>query len=601
MTVQSDATVNSIRKACEQALIPSDIVAFYTLKFKRVCLRKADGDKTKFVTLCDPFEVLGRTYDEDGENSGLVIRFAADRAKQPIVEATVPISELVADPKKVVATLAGKGLWVSAEREAVSKIGVLLSLIRPENDVVTASRPGWYDEVFVSPTGDVFGSTETHYRLSDGIRYTDPENAGNLVGWRDATKAALDSANGDFLCMGLLSGFAGPLVNLLQEPTSILINFAGTTSRGKTTAQRLGASVWGNPIRGSALVKFNVTPNAIEAIAERANGTLLAIDEGGQSGMSGSQYQTAVFNLAEGSGKHRLTAAAAERKVRRWSTCITISEEIGFADKVKRDGRNPAAGAVARAWEIDVDDAEILNDDTITQMDGIKQHYGLAGPTFIQHLIDEGFPKNIDTLRARIKDAETMLSAKGDAPQKRRVVGAAAILLVAGRLAQEAGLIDDAYDGVGAVRRVLERSYRRMAQDMDPIETALSNLREGVLRRLGVDIRELDYDQDSVHREVVGYFGYADGPQSFTSSEKGHSNSERVYFIPIDQLMALGGGNVTAKAMARALNKQGCLLTPDKKNSQWATLPRGDKIKHYRVSGMFFHEVDTVIAAVAAE
>src|SRR6056297_1448552 len=255
--------------------------------------------------------------------------------------------------------------------------------------------------------------------------------------------------------MGLLSGLAGPLVNLMQEPTSVLINFAGTTSRGKTTAQRLGASVWGNPIRGAALVKFNVTPNAIEAIAEKANGTLLAIDEGGQSGMTGSQYQTAVFNLAEGSGKHRLTAAATERKVRRWSTCITISEEVGFADKVKRDGRNPAAGAVARTWEIDVDDAEILDDETILRMDGIKSNYGHAAPVYVQYLIDTGLAEDVDRLRKRVKDTEGLLSAKGDAPQKRRVAGAAAILLVAGELAQEAGLILKDYDLQGTAKRVL--------------------------------------------------------------------------------------------------------------------------------------------------
>lgn len=583
-------TPASIKAACKEMLSHRSLVESFTLKYKQVCeVKKSDKAKV-YVPLCDPFEVLGRTYDEYGDNSGLVIRFAADRAKRPIVEVTVALSELIADPKKVVATLAGKGLWVSGKRDAIGKVGELLSLIRPENDVVTASRPGWYDQVFVSPTGEVFGASEPHYRLSEAVCYADSGISGDLNEWLQATRAALESGNGDFLCMGLLSGFAGSLVNLLQEPTSVLLNFAGTTSRGKTTAQRMGASVWGNPIRGAALVKFNVTPNAIEAIAERANGTLLAIDEGGQSNMSGPQYQTAVFNLAEGSGKHRLTAAAAERKVRRWSTCITISEEIGFADKVKRDGRNPAAGAVARSWEIDVDDAEVLDDETVTKMDGIRQNYGHASPVFIQHLIDQGYPKDIDRLSKRVKDAEASLSTRGDAPQKRRVSGAAAILLVAGQLAQEAELIDEDYDLPGAVKRVLERSYSRMARDMDPIATALANLQEGILRRLGVDVRELYYDQDTVHREVVAYFGYPEGPLKFSSVEKEREDDERVYFIPVDQMMELGGGNVTAAAIARALNGQGYLLTPDEKNSQWPTMPLGEKIKHYRVSGAFFHD-----------
>ena len=140
-----------------------------------------------------------------------------------------------------------------------------------------------------------------------------------------------------------------------------------------------------------------------------------------------------------------------------------------------------------------------------------------------------------------------------------------------------------------------------MARDMDPIETALANLQEGILRRLGVDVREMNYDQDTVHREVVAFYGYPEGPHAFSSDDKQHEAHERVYFIPVDQMMALGGGNVTAAAIARALNSQGYLLTPDKKNSQWPTMPRGEKIKHYRVSGAFFHEIEQVAKSVAAE
>lgn len=458
MSVQPKLTPKSIREACKEVLLANSIGEHFTLKNQKVCLVKKKGDETVYTTLCDPFEVIGRTFDETGDNSALLIRFAADRAKQDVVEVTVPTAELISDPKKVVAELAKKGFWVAAKTECVLRVGELLSLIRPQNDVVTVSRPGWYGEVFVSPTGEVFGETDTVYRLSEGAGFADPERSGDLSAWRNATQAALECANGDFLCVGLLSGFAGPVINLLQQKTSILMNFAGTTSRGKTTAQRMGASVYGSPIRDASLVQFNVTPGAVEAIAERANGTLLAIDEGGQSGMTGSQYQTAIFNLAEGSGRRRLTQSATERKVRKWSTCITISEEIGFADKVKRDGRNAAAGAVARIWEIDVDDAEILDDNVIAAIEGINQNYGHAAPVYIQFLIDAGYTKDVERLRTRIKLSEKALSSEGDSPQKRRVSAAAASLLVSGELAQEAGLIDEAIDLQATVKRVLERS-----------------------------------------------------------------------------------------------------------------------------------------------
>ncbi len=428
-------------------------------------------------------------------------------------------SELISDPKKVVASLGDKGLWVSANRHSILKLGELLSLVRPMKDIVTVNSPGWHEGLFVSPTGEVFGENSSEFRLKSLGQYSDPQHKGELVKWSQSVEAALECANGDFLCIGLLSGFAGPIVNLCQDTNSVLINFAGTTSRGKTTAQRLGASVWGNPIRGAALVKFNVTPNAIEAIAERANGTLLAIDEGGQSGMSGPQYQTAVFNLAEGSGKHRLTASAGERRVRRWLTCITISEEVGFADKVKRDGRNPAAGAVARIWEVDVDDAKLLDDKTISEIEDMKLNYGHAGPIFIQRLISEGYAANPETLRERVQAAERSLSSFDHSPQQRRVTGAAGVLLAAGEIAQEAGLIPKCYDLAATVKRVLQRSFERMARNMDPLEVALGDMRESVLKRIGYDVLDIDYDQDAVYRAVTAQYAYPCGPSGFVSED----------------------------------------------------------------------------------
>lgn len=580
----------TIRKAFSAMAKQSDFSDGFTLKKKRVCWVKVTTKSMSLIPICDPFEVMGRTYDETGENTGLLIRFAANRASKDIVEATVLIADLVSDARKVVSDLAGKGLWVSADRYAVGKVAELLSLIRPENDVVTVSRPGWHGPVFVSPTSEVFGESDNLYRLSEGSRFEDCGKAGSLEAWCRAAQAALECPNGDFLCVGLLSGLAGPLVNLMGSATSLLINFAGTTSRGKTTAQRLGASIWGNPYKDAALVKFNVTPGAIEAIAAKANGNLLAIDEGGQSSMTGPQYQTAVFNLAEGTGKRRLTPSAEEKKVRQWSTGITISEEVGFADKVKRDGRSPAAGAVARIWEVSVDDAEELDDETVAEIEAIQRNYGWAAPVFIQHLIDQGYPKDVERLRERVNEAELNLSADHKAPQQRRVAGAAAVLLVAGELAQEAGLIDQGYPIKDVVLRVLQRSYERMARDIDPVESALSNLREAVLRRIGLDVREIGYFQDTVHREVIGLFGYPDGPDNYISDNGDRDDAERVYLLPAEQIMALGGGNVTAKTMASALKKQGYLIPQSGKNSAWAVMPGGDKVSHYRLKGTFFHE-----------
>ncbi len=135
---------------------------------------------------------------------------------------------------------------------SILKLGEVLSLVRPANDIFTVNSPGWHDGLFVSPTGEIFGENSSEFRLKSQGQYSDPLQKGELNKWSHSVEAALECANSDFLRIGLLSGFTGPVVDLCQDTNSVLVNFAGTTSRGKTTAQRLGASVWGNPIRGAA-------------------------------------------------------------------------------------------------------------------------------------------------------------------------------------------------------------------------------------------------------------------------------------------------------------------------------------------------------------
>lgn len=309
--------------------------------------------------------------------------------------------------------------------------------------------------------------------------------------------------------------------------------------------------------------------------------------------MDGKGYQKAIFDLAEGTGKRRLNTNSEERKPRGWVTCVTISEEVGLADKLRRDGRNAAAGAVARSWEIDVDDASILQADQVNAIDAIKKNFGHAGPVFIAHLIEIGAATDPEAIRDRIEAAACVLTDKSDLPQVRRVARTAAIIAVAGELAQEAGLIPKQYDIADAVKRLLSRSKLRMAKDMDPIDTALTNLREDLIRRLGVDVVDIDYDQEHQNRAVSSYYAYPDENGGHISSGLKYCDTDRVYFIPAEEMFKLGGGNVTATKIASELKKSGFLEDAPGNNNQWSGIPNVGQIKHYRVKGAFFHKQKT--------
>lgn len=105
MNIQTPITPDSIAAACNGKLVRLNGPLKFTVKNGLVQVKKLKGDKTVLMPVCDPFEVVARTYDKEGQGSGLVVRFAADRIGQPIVELTVKRSDLLSRPKNVVATL----------------------------------------------------------------------------------------------------------------------------------------------------------------------------------------------------------------------------------------------------------------------------------------------------------------------------------------------------------------------------------------------------------------------------------------------------------------------------------------------------------------
>jgi hypothetical protein len=107
----------------------------------------------------------------------------------------------------------------------------------------------------------------------------DVAKAGTLEAWRAATEAAL-------LCdcphwvLCLVGGFAGVLVSLTGLGTCG-INLSGLSSSGKTSGQKIAVSAWSAPdiLRPGLFQSARTTDNGIEALAQRATGTVLSLDE----------------------------------------------------------------------------------------------------------------------------------------------------------------------------------------------------------------------------------------------------------------------------------------------------------------------------------
>ena len=262
--------------------------------------------------------------------------------------------------------------------------------------------------------------------------------AGTLDGWREAVTAALAVHGCPHWILGIVAGFVGPVASLAGLDTGG-VNLSGLSSSGKTTAQRLAASACSIPnIRRPGLCQSaRATGNAVEALASRATGTVLALDE--LAHVSGEDAARMIYTIAGGSGKRRMAADATIRDFDCWSTYAVLSGEASLAQKVIRDaGGEWTAGMAVRIVDIDVTDTNRAVDmTTLAQIDAIERHYGHAGPAFIRALIEAVVHRQPTVLRDRVLRAARQLAGKDADSAKTRAATPFALLLVAGELAKD--------------------------------------------------------------------------------------------------------------------------------------------------------------------
>ena len=123
-------------------------------------------------------------------------------------------------------------------------VPAIVAMASPTREILIVSRPGWHrlpgrrEPVYVAPDGQVIGAPSGTVDLDAGVHLA-PHVArgGTLDAWKAAVAPAALSESCSHFLIGLLAGFAGPLVELLQMPTCGLC-LTGRTSIGKSTALR---------------------------------------------------------------------------------------------------------------------------------------------------------------------------------------------------------------------------------------------------------------------------------------------------------------------------------------------------------------------------
>lgn len=449
----------------------------------------------------------------------------------------------------------------------------------PEHEIAVVRAPGWHtladpdERFFVCPSGQIIGGPAGNpLELSSGACISDAvAKGGTLEGWKAAVAAAVSVPGCQHWALGVMAGFAGPLIAFLNLDTCG-INLSGRTSGGKTTAQRLAVSAWSRASldqRDSLLQTARATANGVEAMASRANATILALDELGH--VNGVELGKIIYSVASGVGKSRMTPTGALRPSLTWSTFVLLSAEKSLEEKVRGDGGEWFGGMAVRIPDVDITGVDRAVDVAVrARIQAVDQHYGHAGPAFVAALIQQGALRQAHEIRDAVNQGVLALAGAGADASLNRAAEPFAVLAMAGTLAKRFGIVPDTLDVHGVVRWAWARFRNSTdAMALDPEAQATANLRTSIAERWNSSIHPIEP---------------VDGGRPPNNEAHGWYDDDAVY-IPRERLVAAAGGALKEIEIARALDRQGFIVKrKGERHLAVAYVPKVGKVAAYALS-----------------
>ena len=353
------------------------------------------------------------------------LEIAYQRGQDPWKTLTVSREQL-ASAQKIIG-LSKQGVDVNSEnaKEVVRFMSKLESLnydaLPRQNSV---SHMGWLqDGQFMPYVKDVSYDGDSPELLR---MYSEFTPTGDSKVWMDLAKD-VRKAESIPARIALAASFAAPLVQIMGG-LPFFVHLWGEAGCGKTVGLMLAASVWGNPDVGRYIKTFSGTKVSMELYASFCCNIPILFDEL-QVVSDRKTFDDLIYMLCEGTSKGRGAKEGGLQVQKHWSSCIITTGEMPITQS------NSGGGAVARTVEINYGGVALFKD-ARGVANTLKEHYGFAGPKFIELLRKPGI---IEALKANQKKFYADLM-KEDIHDKQ--VLSASIILAADALATK-GIFKD--------------------------------------------------------------------------------------------------------------------------------------------------------------
>lgn len=404
--------------------------------------------------IAGPVWISGHTHDESRSHYGLVLCFIDLRGN--VSEYAFRRDALHEQGRTLAQALAARGCEIVPGQE--SRLSRYLGSFDSKQVpwLRATAKIGWIDAVdshlaYVSPSSEngVIALEKTERIIFQPEQHSPNlhtlRQQGSLQDWQ--THVADPCRGNAYLITALCMAFAAPLLKAAAAESGG-IHYYGRSSRGKTTAAQVAASVVGcgadpsDAPEHAYIQRWNSTANGLEGLTAAHNDSLLILDEIHTFG--GKDFGQVAYNVTGGKGKTVSDRDRNLKQQRTWRTFVLSTGEISVRQKIEEEGNKVRAGQLVRLADVPVND-NIIQDphgmDAAAFVLKLKracgQHYGTAGPAFIKALIERFhyFHPFAAHIKQALAEAEARLAVPRMEAEQRRTLRRFALMDVAGKQA----------------------------------------------------------------------------------------------------------------------------------------------------------------------
>lgn len=385
--------------------------------------------------ICAPLHIEAETVNSEDGSIGRLLSFHY-RGRR--IEWVMPMEALAGKADEVLKALMRQGLTIEyLQRRYVAPY--LASQHSPALVIATTTRPGWHESgAFVLPPRVIGGDTVRFQDSGRGVNLF--TSRGTAEGWH--AEVGRYCLGNPVLILSVCCALAGPLLAKVGVNGGG-VHLVGDSSSGKSLAQLVAASVWGNP--GTFAASWDVSKGGVEIEAASRNDTVLILDEIKRA--DPKRVQEMAYAIANGMGKGTMTREREGRAKLTWRVLALSSGERSLSDHAAISGNSAHAGAELRLVDVNAGTRPYRAFDDVHGMTGqefhrvlsdtVAQHFGHLGPAFVEQLVEQ--PDRGGLLESFQQVRESFHT---ESSQAGRVADRFAIMALAGEMAISRKLLD---------------------------------------------------------------------------------------------------------------------------------------------------------------